>query len=52
MNDQPVLGIALKTTTEYKLVECKKRGCKILLPDDLKFCGLHNSIHDERTRRN
>ena len=46
MNDQPVIGIPLKTATTraYKLVECKKRGCKILLPDDLKWCGLHNPI--------
>lgn len=53
MNDKPVIGIPLKTTTTraYKLVECKKRGCKILLPDDLKWCGLHNPIYDERARR-
>jgi len=50
MDDKPVLGIALRTTTEYKLIECKKRGCEVLLPDDLKWCGLHTPIDYERTR--
>lgn len=41
-SQQPVMGIPIVIKdNKYKLKECKKRGCKILLPADLVYCGIH-----------
>ena len=42
-----VFGIPLRIAPpppprpSYKLRKCAKRGCRTLLPSDLKWCGLH-----------
>ena len=40
----PIRGIPIplrRCRPTYRLVECRQRGCKTLLPDDLVWCYFH-----------